>query len=458
MAGPLSLLPHQVEGVDFIAGTGSVLLGDEPGVGKTRQAIAVTQVHQKILWFTFAALKFQLERDILQVLPNAKIQVINGSAGLRRAQWKTDSQYYIVNYELLLREDLHAMQAIAWGYIVADECTRLSSATLINKVTNKHGQKERRLTQVGAIRTIQATHKLAMTGTAVSNSPLDVYGIIDWLRPGSLGNFYQFCNRYVVKDMWGSPKYFQNLAELADRIKPFYIRRTKAQVFPDLPAITYTNVPFELTAPERKLYNQIRDELLLELEAADVSKVVNLSQLQTGIVKLMRLRQAACSLELLGDRVESSRVDTLRELLATMPDRKVILFTEFAEFAKILHRELPGSRMIVGGMTASEKDAVVRGFDQSTGGAVLIGTKAISYGLNLQTSDCVVHVDLPWSVASVEQREGRAHRYGQAGKVQVITLLANKTVDSYVQKKLQLKQDLAEMLLPVSEVRKALTM
>lgn len=187
--------------------------------------------------------------------------------------------------------------------IIADEATRLSNHT------NK---------QWKALRTLNSSRKLAMTGTAISNSPLDCWGIFEWLNPSSLGNFWAFSSRYVVKDQWGSPRYFIRLDELATRIKPYYIRRTKEQVLPELPEKRQIDVPFELSPAERKLYDQLKSELLFDIEQAQINKIEHISQLQNGLVKLIRLRQLTCSMELLGDSKESSKLKVLKELIETI--------------------------------------------------------------------------------------------------------------------------------------------
>lgn len=315
MSNP-TLLPFQLSGVQQLTGR-NMLLGDQAGTGKTPQMIELTKTYNKVLVLTMASLKFQMEAEIKKWLPNATTQVINGSPSQRKYLWGVslvfDSknwvkhygdniQYYIANYELLLK-DLPQMQSIPWDYIVCDECTRLSNHT------NK---------QWKALRLLKSTHKLAMTGTAISNSPLDCWGIFEWLNPSSLGNFWAFSSRYVVKDHWGSPRYFIRLDELAKRIQPFYIRRTKEQVLPELPEKRQIDVPFELSAPERKLYDQLKSELLFDIEQAQINKIEHISQLQSGLVKLLRLRQLTCSMELLGDSKESSKLTVLKDLIKTI--------------------------------------------------------------------------------------------------------------------------------------------
>ena len=136
--------------------------------------------------------------------------------------------------------------------------------------------------------------------------------------------------------------------------------------------------------------------------------------------------------------------------------RKIIVFCEFAEMCKILHRELSNSLMIIGETPIEKRNEIVKEFNESLNKGILIQSSAGAYGLNLQAADVVIHYDLPWSIAKYEQRAARAHRLGQKETVFEYSLIANKTVDGYVKRKLNAKQDISEHLMPVSEIRSML--
>lgn len=136
---------------------------------------------------------------------------------------------------------------------------------------------------------------------------------------------------------------------------------------------------------------------------------------------------------------------------------KAIIFTEFAQMARILHREIPDSLLIDGATSTEERLRVVEEFNNNPKKNILIGTRAISFGLNLQAAQYIIHYDLPFSVSAYEQRSARAHRMGQKSTVYEYSLVAEDTVDEFVQKKLAKKQDILETLLPITELREILT-
>lgn len=429
------LYGYQQNGVTRILCDKLLLVGDEPGLGKTIQVIEACRLMglKKVLVITMSSLKWQFASELAKWHPDATCQVIDGDKFERTVQWGQDANFYVMNYELLLRDQEPFMHK--YDLIVCDESTRLSN----------HANK-----QWIAASKLKSERRVAMTGTAVSNSPIDLFGILNWLSPHCLGTWTNFCERYVIFDQYRVARDFMRLDELSKRIQPFYIRRTKDQVLKELPPKIYSTVPVVLSEPERKLYNQIRDRLLFEIEASDVSKVEYVSQLGNGLVAMTRLQQCCLSLELLGDRSSSSKLEALKELLLSLSGHKVIIFCEYAAMCKIIHREIPGSKMLIGATPSEERVEIVKDFE------ILIMSSAGSWGLNLQSADVIVHYNLPWSVAKKEQREGRAHRIGQTKPVNIYSLIVEQSIEKYISKKLSLKQEVSEKLMPVSEIREML--
>src|SRR6185503_516395 len=126
-------------------------------------------------------------------------------------------------------------------------------------------------------------------------------------------------------------------------------------------------------------------------------------------------------------------------MITFYPMSKIIIFSEFAQMCKIIHRELPNSLMIIGETPTEQRNTIVNQFNTSPDHNILVMSSAGAYGLNLQAADTVIHFDLPWSVSKYEQRAARSHRQGQKNTVFEYSLIANKTVDGYVKKKLNSK-------------------
>ncbi len=438
---PLPLFPYQKVGSAFLWKIGSGLIGDEMGLGKTVQSLAVCEKvkAEKVLIFAPAAVKWQWASEIEKFIPGASVQVIGatsskGSRDERIHQWVCDRRFYIANYELLLR-DFEVINSREWDVIIADEATRIANP---------------QAKQSKAIKKLRAKRRIAMTGTPVSNRANEVWNIIDFTNPGAFGNYYAFLTRYCLKNQWGGIFGYQHMDELRDRLKRYMIRRLKIEVLPELPEKIITDIPFEMTPEELVLYKKLKKEILFEIEHKDIAKMETPMTIQYTLVKMLRLRQLADSMELLGHNTQSSKLEILKEMLKDALDngRKAIVFTQFSEMADILERELAEWKPLkISGKIKEEYRDVVARFNEVDDHKVLIMTSAGQFGLNIQRASVIFHYDAEWSLAKMQQREGRAHRYGQKDTVLVYHLLAKGSIDYYIQKVLRSKQQLADQIL-----------
>lgn len=448
---PLPLFPYQKVGAAFLYKIGSGLLGDDVGLGKTIQSLAVAEKAktEKVLIFCPASVKWQWAGEIEKFIPSDKrTVVIEGSVLQRRKLWNTDARFYIANYELLLRD--YSLMTRFWDLIIADEAT---------KISNPQAKQSR------AIKKLRATCRIALTGTPVSNRANEIWSIIDFCVPGVMGNYYTFLQRYCLKNQWGGIFGYQNIEELQKKIKRYMIRRQKQDVLPELPLLISTDIPFELSAEEKKVYNNLKKEILFEIKKKDIAKIENPMTIQYTLVKMTRLRQLADSMELLGYNTKSSKLEVLKELLDSGLNngRKAIVFTQFAEMADILERNLAKYKPLkISGKIKEKYQDVIDRFNAGEENKILIVTSAGQYGLNIQRASMVFHYDCEWSLAKMKQRTGRAHRIGQKDAVLEYNLLAKGTVDYYVKKVLHAKARLSDEILgdtPIgmADIREMLT-
>src|SRR3990167_182057 len=329
-----------------------------------------------------------------------------------------------------------------WCYIFADEATKISNA---------------RAKQSRMIKKLRAKRRIAMTGTPISNKAQDCWNLVDLTNPGVLGNYWGFIQHYCLKNQWGGIYAYQNMEELRDRLQKYMIRRTKEEVLPDLPEKITTDVPFVLSEEELALQKKIRQEILFDIQASDINKIEHPTNLAYTIAKFQRLRMLANSLELLGENTKSTKLEVLKELLEDSidADRKIIIFSEFAEMCKILKRELTEyfPVIIIGETPNEQRQGLLDKFNTDPACRICVMSSAGTYGLNITSASVIINYDLPFSLAKLEQRIGRAHRYGQKNKVHVFNLIGKKTADEAIQKIVHAKRELSGQLLgdlPVS--------
>ena len=152
-------------------------------------------------------------------------------------------------------------------------------------------------------------------------------------------------------------------------------------------------------------------------------------------VKMLRLKQVTDDARLIGtERIQySTKMNTLHEILKPILDSgdKAIVFTQFAQMADLLIEDTKWP-CIQGSTKTEDRQRIVDEFNAKEGSGVLVMTEAGAYGLNIQGASYIIHFDAPWSIAKLEQREGRAHRMGQTKPVTVYNLIAKGTIDEYV--------------------------
>lgn len=440
----LPLYQFQRDTAQFMLNAGSCLVCSFCGSGKTITTIAAIAAQglphnlivcpKSVLW--------NWKKEIEQWIPGTKVWVMSGDKNARlkelwSARVSSQGGFVICTYDSM-RIHKDELMADKWSSIVFDEVHYLvNTDSLRSKVA----------------RSLKADHKYGLTATPIMNSATDMYGCISAIKGPILGTYSAFVERYCYKDaQWNAIVGYQNLDELNMRIRPFLIRKTLQDAEFQLPEKVETDLIVELGEKEIALYTKIKQELLLELEEAEVSKVSAPVMLQMTLVKLGKLQELSDSMELLGDHKISSKLEALKEHLASI-DGQAVIFTRFERMAQILNRELAeyGPCLLTGALDDIDRQQLMNEFATDRKRRVFISTEAGGAGINLQTANYLYNFDLPFSLGKLEQRIGRIYRHGQKKPVFIYNLMAKpggrKGIDDWVKTKLLHKQELSDQLL-----------
>ena len=454
----LPLYEFQKKGSVWMTHMKRCLLADQPGLGKTIQTIAALSdsnlAPSNILVIANASNKYDPWENEIKKWSSETPLIIGGKAEERSYQWASWKKYkwIVCNYELILR-DYDLIKEIKWDAIVCDEAQRISNPSA--KTTR-------------AIKSLHAEIRIALTGTPVSNSPVDIFSIMDWLHPGYLGNYKQFFADYVVEDNFGNVRAYKNLPKLFSLLEPFILRRTKEEVLDDFPSLTIQQISFDLSLEEQKIYAAIKTTIIDEL-GGYIDKI-DPKTLALVPVKMLRLLQTIDHPKLIGEQFEgdSSKLKATKEHLVTIlsdikmlstgqipikeytVDRdKLLIFTQFKMMAYLLQKELQNYSplVITGDVSSEDRIKIIEQFNTDPQSRLMILTEAGSTGINLQAASYVINYDLPWSIAKLEQRIGRAHRIGQKKNVTVYNLIAKNTIDEYISSVLHKKKKISDDIL-----------
>jgi SNF2 family DNA or RNA helicase len=328
-----------------------------------------------------------------------------------------------------------------------------------------------RFSQVAqATKSLKAARRFVLTGTPMENSLDDLWSIFDFLMPGYLGPAKEFKDRYETPITKSND--VAALRRLRQRLRPFVLRRTKAEVAPELPAKIEQVTYCEMSAEQQSVYQALLDQGRREVfEHTGEAK-----QRMAVLTTLLRLRQACCHLDLLpvgpptsaGDtetaprevtrpttsrwREPSAKLELCLELVeeAVSSGHRVLLFSQFTTLLKLIAAALPAPYCYLDGATVDRAGEVQR-FQESSIPVFLISLKAGGTGLNLTGADTVIHFDPWWNPAVEEQATARAHRIGQTNIVTSYKLIAQGSVEEKIVQLQEKKKELIAGTLATEE-------
>ncbi len=437
-----TLRPYQREGLGWLHflrafGFGGCL-ADDMGLGKTIQVLALLDArraegHGPSLVVVPRSLVFNWRAEAARFAP--ELRVTDWSSGARDAEAfdAKDVDLVIVTYGSL-RRDAAQLATIAFDYVVLDEAQAI---------------KNRGTATAKACRVLQASHRLALSGTPIENRLDELWSLLDFLNPGMLGP----SSRFTASLREASDERVVD-AVLSRALRPVILRRTKAAVAPDLPARIERTLEVELEPKQRAYYDQlhrvVRDDVLQQVN----SKGLGRSKLHI-LEGLLRLRQAACH-PVLADpskrALPSAKLDALIPALADLAaeGNKALVFSQFTGFLALVRAALDAEQIpyeYLDGRTKDREARVARFQEDPACPVFLISLKAGGHGLNLTAADYVYLLDPWWNPAVEAQAIDRAHRIGRTRQVIATRLVARGTVEEKILTLQASKRALADAIL-----------
>jgi hypothetical protein len=459
------LFPYQREGMLHLAFTERALLADEMGLGKTIQAIAACSlVHRlgraaRALVVTPASLKTEWEEQIQRFThlgyqlvfggPSGRLKVYDAAQQSTSPSPATNGEaggpavaplfFTIVNYEQMLADALEVNERLRPDIVVLDEAQRIKNWS--TKTTQ-------------AIKRLHSRYAFILTGTPIENRIDELYSLMGFLNPSVLGPLFRFNREYYDLDERGRPAAYRNLEKLHERIKPYMLRRRKADVETELPERSDRNFYVPLSGEQQVEY-EFHEGIVARL--ASLAKRRPLTQQEQD--KLMRhlgMMRMVCDTDYIlnAEHRACPKLAELEKLLEECRDNaetKVIIFSEWErmlELVKELCNELDlGFAWHTGTVPQKRRRAEINAFKSDPACRVFLSTDSGSTGLNLQNASVVINCDLPWNPAKLEQRIARAWRKHQTRPVTVINLVAENTIEHRMLETLAQKKALADGVL-----------
>ena len=420
------------------------ILSDDMGLGKTVQVISLilklkenNQLKKPILIVVPLTLVFNWWEEFQKFAPSLKVMRFRGNRSERERLLKKISQFDVLlcSYGVVLH-DQKSLCAEKFDYAILDESQKIKNPqTKTYKAVNK----------------LQAQHKLALTGTPIENSLIDLWSQLNFVNPGLLGTQKQFEARYLNGDEGDRE---EQIDALKKTIYPFILRRTKEEVETQLPPLTEIVQYIEMTESQKQTYDKwlkfYRNEVFDSMEELGINKT------RLKIVEaLTYLRQIACHPAILDDKFDlwdAGKVKLLEDMLEDLLNEghKVLIFSQFVRFLSLIRKifkERGWRYEYLDGKVRNRAQRIHNFQENPRIAAFLISLKVGGLGLNLTAADYVIHLDPWWNPAVEQQATDRAHRIGQDKRVFVYKYIVRNSVEEKILKLQEQKRQLSEELI-----------
>ena len=429
----ISLYHHGINGI----------LADEMGLGKTLQTIAflgyLRHVRNTPRFHLIIVPKSTMDnwvREFERWVPGFRVLTLRGDKEERHDLVQTrllpqDFDVLVTTYEMCLREK-SALRKLSWEYIVIDEAHRIKNA-------------DSQLSQ--AVRSFSSRARLLITGTPLQNNLMELWSLLNFLLPDVFSSAEDFEAWFTGRD---DSEDAQNIVQQLHKVlRPFLLRRVKADVEKSLLPKKEVNVYVGLTDMQRRWYRS-----LLEKDIDAVNGVTSKKEGKTRLLNIVMQLRKCCNHPYLFDGAEpgppfttdehlvenAGKLVVLDRLLHRLRERgsRVLIFSQMSRMLDILEdyclfRGFAYSR-IDGSSQHEDRIAAIDEYNRpgSDKFVFLLTTRAGGLGINLTSADTVVLYDSDWNPQADLQAMDRAHRIGQTKQVHVFRFVTEDAIEERI--------------------------
>lgn len=461
---------HQMEGVIYGLEHESFLLGDDQGLGKTKEIIDLAMCRKqtdglkhcliicgingnKYNWADEVKIHSKEDSWILgtRFTKRPPIKMIEGSTKDKMEDLKNVPHqfFWITNIETLRGGSFKEKQGkrTVIRFPIAEKIQELCDRGIIGMIAfdEAHKAKNPDSQQGKALLSIDCKGpKIPMSGTFVLNNPLDLYLPLRW-SGFETHSFYAYKQHYCKMGGFGGKEIvgYKNLDELRSMVSKVMLRRVKGDVL-DLPPKVHTIEWVDAYPEQKSLYKDVRDQVRDNIDKVKVHP--------DPLSEMLRLRQVTGYPGILSSTVtKSAKMDRMEELVEdeVSVGGKAIIFSNWSEMTNVIRHKLKkyNPAYITGEVGSVQRMEEKDRFQNDPNCKVMIGTiGALGTGFTLTAAQLVIFVDEPWNRGIKDQAEDRAHRIGTRGTVRIVTILTRDTVDEGVYNLVQKKGKMADLL------------
>lgn len=488
--GDEDLFPHQRAGVAFLAASKRALLADEPGLGKTAQAIRALKRLQENGEDVFPALivcpntlKKNWAREFAMWWPEVTTQVVKGTSAQRKKQLDSEADIFIINWESLRS---HSRLA-PYGSVALKRCSEcgghdsgvtetrcevhlreLNNIEFQSVVADEiHRSKDPKSKQTRALwsATGNAPIRFAMTGTPIANDVVDLWSILHWLSPEDWPSKTKWIDRMIdtMLNAFGGMMVIGVKPHMEDEfyksVNPYMRRMLKDRVLPWLPKVINDRRDVEMSTKQKKAYDQMRNHMIAELEEggalvapsvltqttrliqfANAYAVLNADP-TTGELKTT-LSEPSCKVDALMDDIKNGDFGNDSIAVCAVSRQLIELLSSAMTKAKISHG------LITGAQNEDERQQAIDDFQNRKIKWILFTAQAGGVGVTLTAARRLIMLQRPWSLVDYKQAIDRVHRIGseEHDSILITDYVTEGTIEERVIQVLETKADSFEQV------------
>jgi len=484
------LFPHQRAGVAFLATAKRALLADEPGLGKTAQAIrALKELHDRgedvfpILIVCPNTLKNNWAREFVTWWPDVSTQVIKGSALQRKKQFDQPAQVFIINWESLRSHS----RLSPYGSISLTRCKACGGqdekisenrcevhlrelnnfkfkAVIADEI---HRSKDPKSKQSRALWSASgnAEIRFALTGTPIANNVVDLWSILHWISPKDWPSKTKWIDRMVdvMLNAFGGMMVLgvkpQMQEEFYSSVNPYMRRMLKKVVLPNLPPVLKERRDVEMSTKQKKAYEQMRDLMISELESGDTLAAPSVL---TQTIRLLQFASSYATIVVNEETGEpkaildspSCKIDALIDDIGNgdFGDDSVAVSAVSKQLINLLSAELTKKKishgLITGDQDEDERQKAIDDFQSGAIKWILFTAQAGGVGITLTAARRLIMLQRPWSLVDYKQVLDRVHRIGSEihDSIVITDYVTEGTIEERVIQVLETKADNFEQI------------
>lgn len=405
------------------------ILADEMGLGKSLQTIC----------FIKQILKEKKDAKIMIVCPTSLVYNWKKEFDkfAPKLKYVTVAENKVKRLEIINNFDKYNIFITSYGLIRNDNDEYEDKNFEVCIIDEAQAIKNHQAEMTREIKKIKSRTKIALTGTPLENSVLELWSIFDFIMPGYLNNITKFKSIYGIHDV--DKESLDKLTNLNYQIKPFILRRKKIEVSRDLPDKIENNIYLDLPEKQKALYLSVLKDSEKEFQETLATEGIGKARFKV-LQLLMKLRQICVDPNILFSNYKGEAIK-MEKLLETVSNyiedgHKILIFSSFKmvidRVKNLFDKNNISSYVIAGEVKSKTRMELVDKFNSDDTNCFLITLKSGGTGLNLTSADVVIHLDIWWNPQVENQATDRAHRIGQTKKVSVVKFITKGTIEEKI--------------------------